>query len=199
MENLREVICENLIKLRKQKQWTQLELAEKLNYSNKAISRWEKGEVLPDIETLNAISELYGIELTELISKHAVTKAIPKNHWYKFGNKLTISLLSILAVWLTCTVIYVYGNIITGANLWQLFMWAVPCSCVVGIVFNCIWGRKAVTFIVISILVWSTLACCYIQLIKYNIWVMFFLGIPLQVGIVLWANLSANKNSKKKN
>jgi len=197
MENIREVVSENLAKLRKEKKWTQLELAEKLNYSNKAISRWEKGEVLPDIETLNQLSELYGIELSELFETYEPKEHIFNKKFKRIGNKVTITLLSVLAVWLIAVLVYVQGQIIFGLNLWQIYAWSVPASMIIAIIFNSIWGKKIWTLVFVSILIWSLLACLYAQLYKYNIWMIFFIGIPLQIGVVLWGNLKSHKKNKK--
>ena len=70
MENIREVISKNLISLRKQNKLTQIELGKKINYSDKAVSRWEKGEVLPDIEILQTISNIYDVPLTYFFTEH---------------------------------------------------------------------------------------------------------------------------------
>ena len=69
MKDVRQIIAENLIELRKVNKLTQLELAEKLNYSDKAISKWERGESLPDVEILCQIAELYGVSLDYLVTK----------------------------------------------------------------------------------------------------------------------------------
>ena len=65
MENVKEIIAKNLLELRKQRRYTQQDLATKLNYSDKAISRWEHAETLPDIETLCKICDLYGVKVPE--------------------------------------------------------------------------------------------------------------------------------------
>lgn len=197
MENLREIVSENLVKLRKEKKWTQLELAEKLNYSNKAVSRWEKGEVLPDIETLNELSELYGIELSELFEKYEPKEHIFNKKFKRIGNKVTITLLSILAVWLVAVVTYVQGQIIFNLNLWQIYIWSVPISAIIAIIFNSIWGKKLWTLVFVSVLIWSLLTCLYVQLYKFNIWTIYFIGIPLQIGVVLWGNLKSHKKNKE--
>ena len=92
-------------------------------------------------------------------------------------------------VWLTATITYVYSVITFGDNVWQAFLWAVPISCIVGIVFNSIWGKKIINFIIISILVWSTLACIYLTFLQYNLWLIFIVGIPVQIGVILWFNI----------
>ena len=62
MENINQVVGNNIKTLRKANNMTQFELAEKLNYSNKAISRWESGEIVPDVATLNKICEIFCIQ-----------------------------------------------------------------------------------------------------------------------------------------
>ena len=74
MKNIREIISTNLIALRKQSGLTQVDLAKKLKYSDKAVSRWEKGEVVPDVETLENIAKVYNVPLTYLLKEHTEQK-----------------------------------------------------------------------------------------------------------------------------
>lgn len=189
MENINIVIGNNIKELRKIHKLTQNDLAEKLNYSNKAISRWESGEVIPDVNTLNKICDIFQIPIGQIFENNLTKKQITKQYKFQIGNKLAISLLAVLMVWLTATVAYVYSVITFGDNIWQAFLWAIPLSCIVGIVFNSIWGKKIINFIIISILVWSTLACVYITFLQYNMWLIFIIGVPIQIGIILWFNI----------
>ena len=66
MKDIKQIIADNLVSLRKQNKLTQNELAEKLNYSDNTISRWEKAEITPSVETLVQISEIYNIPLESL-------------------------------------------------------------------------------------------------------------------------------------
>ena len=68
MENLKENLAKNLIKLRKANNLTQLDLANKLNYSDKAISKWERAESMPDVEMLYTISQMFDVTLDWLVS-----------------------------------------------------------------------------------------------------------------------------------
>ena len=52
MEDIRSIIANNLVILRRKKEMTQTELAEMLNNSDKAVSKWERGESVPDISVL---------------------------------------------------------------------------------------------------------------------------------------------------
>ena len=66
MSDLKIIIARNLVELRKRNKYTQQDLAEILQYSDKAISKWEKGDSLPDIEVLYQICKLYGVTLDYL-------------------------------------------------------------------------------------------------------------------------------------
>lgn len=189
MENINLVIGNNIKELRKIHKLTQNDLAEKLNYSNKAISRWESGEIVPDVMTLNKICDIFEIPITQMFEANLTKKQITKQYKFQMGNKLAISLLAVLMVWFAATITYVYSVITFGDNLWQAFIWAVPISCIVGIVFNSIWGKKIINFIIISILNWSTLACIYLSFLQYNLWLIFIIGVPVQIGVLLWFNI----------
>ena len=71
MKDIKPTIAKNLSFFRKQSGLTQAELAEKLNYSDKAVSRWEHGDTLPDINVLYQLCDFYGIDMNTLISDDA--------------------------------------------------------------------------------------------------------------------------------
>lgn len=189
MKSVKQIIAKNLVELRKYHKLTQMELGEKLNYSDKAISRWEQGETLPDIDVLCQIAELYGISFEYLIREGSMQEKRAFMTKKERENKLTISLLAISLVWFLATIIFVYSNLIFGYNFWQVFIWAIPFSMIVAIVFNSIWGKRKYTFWFISILVWSALASFYLQFFKYNIWLIFILGAPVQIAVILWSTM----------
>jgi transcriptional regulator with XRE-family HTH domain len=68
IENLKSIITSNLIKYRKQAGLTQAQLASKLGYSDKTVSKWEREEGVPDIYILKEIADLYGVTVNDLIS-----------------------------------------------------------------------------------------------------------------------------------
>lgn len=192
MKDIKETISENLVNFRKANKMTQLELAEKVGYSDKAVSRWEHGEVVPDVETLDRLAGIFGIPIA-LFFEENPNPVKEKKIKLQIGNKLTIALLSIVSVWFLVTVIYIYSKVITHENPWQLFVLAVPISFVLAIVFNAVWGSRTYFFIYLSAFVWSMITYFYLIWIEYNIWIIFFTGIPLQIAIVLMANLKPTK------
>lgn len=194
MENINEIISKNLIQLRKNNNLTQAQLAEKFNYSDKTISKWESGESMPSIEILHNLAQFYSVTLNDLTTENKITTEIIKpqiNH--TSFNKVVITLLATLVVWLVATLIFVYAQIIFNESVWQVFVWSMPISLIVLLVFNSIWGKKKVNYLIISFLVWTLISSIYLQFIQYNFWVIFILGIPLQISIILWSGLKVSK------
>lgn len=190
-ENLKQIIANNLTYLRKKNNYTQLELAEKLEYSDKSISKWEHAETLPDIEVLHKLANLYNVTLDYLVSNkpnEEREKLFTKKNQNK-QNKIIITLLAISFVWLLATIIFVYSSIMDASKFWQIYLWAVPVSCFVLMYFNKIWGKRIFSFYIISVLTWSLLTCFYIQFIKLNMFPLFLIGIPIQIAIILWSQL----------
>jgi len=194
MKNLNEIISKNILLLRKKAKMTQTELAKKLNYSNKMVSKWENGDILPGIEILVLIAEIFNISLDNLVKPIEDEKNIKLEGKQK-SNKLIISLLAIVPVWILATTVFVYANIFGMSNAWLAFVWAVPISCIIGLIFNSLWGKQQLNYVILSILLWSLITCLYLQFIKYNLFPIFFLGIPLQLSIILWSRLKV-KNKK---
>lgn len=201
MDDINKIIGKNLLILRKNAKLTQMELADRFNYSDKTISKWESGESLPNIEILYELAQFYGTTLDALTQENDIVETTnnSKQKDKMFPTKLIITLLAVSAIWLLATVLFVTFKIVYAKNFPLLFLWAVPISCIVLIIFNSIWGKYYYLFAILSVLIWSTLACVHLQLIQYNIWIIYILGIPLQVAIILWAALIKKpRNSKKK-
>ncbi|MEG1582150.1 MAG: helix-turn-helix transcriptional regulator [Clostridia bacterium] len=196
MDKIKEIIKENLVFIRKTRKITQIELAEKINYSDKAISRWENGEVTPDVETLNKLSEIYNVPLTYFFEKHEKIDNLIQAKKYQIGNKLAITLLSILCIWFIVTLIFINLQSIAGINAWIVFVWAVPASCIVALVFNSIWGFRKWRFLIISLLIWTTLTAIYLQFLPSNLYLLFILGVPMQAATILWACMKPSPAKK---
>ncbi len=194
MSEIRQNIAENLYRLRLESKLTQSELAQKLNYTDKSVSKWENGDATPPIDTLKELADLYGVSIDYLTSKdpHDNLDKI-YNSKENNTNKIIITILAVSIVWLIATVCYVYSYILADLSLWKVFIYAVPVSLIVLLIFNGIWGKRKYIFIICSLLIWSILASIYILFINEAPWAIFFIGIPLQVGTILWANLKPNR------
>ncbi|MBQ3048267.1 MAG: helix-turn-helix transcriptional regulator [Clostridia bacterium] len=195
MKDLKSIIAENLAYLRKSSKMTQLELAEKLNYSDKSISKWEHGETMPDIEVLKQIADLYGVSIDFITTENAkdnAPKFLKQNTFKNKQNQIIVTFLAVSIVWIIASIIFVYTNIILQANYWLVFLWSIPTSVFVCLYFNKLWGTKKYKFILISAFVWSLLPCIYFQFLAHNIWPLFLIAIPTQVAIILWSKIKIN-------
>lgn len=195
-ENVKERFSKNLVILRKKYKLTQGDLADKLSYSDKTISKWENGDALPDAETLCLISEFFDVSVDELL-KYDISEIQQNETRQKVKtktNKLVIALLAVSLVWFIAIYAFVQVKISYEINFWMAFLWAVPVSCVVLFVFNLIWGKDIFNYILVSVFDWSFIASLFLQLLPYdNVWPIFFLGIPVQVAVILWSNLKVSK------
>ena len=187
-KDIKQIIAKNLANLRKNKKITQTELAEQFGYSDKAISKWENGDTLPDIQTLYQLCEFYNVTLDFLVSEQSFDEKIKYiNHLNKrvIINNSLIELLYCSFVWILAVIIYVYLYTFSEINYWQIFIWAFPATTIVMLLFTKVWKQKLYTFIVRSLFFRTLVTACYVQFIEYNIWPLFFLMIPIQVALIL--------------
>ena len=190
MENLKQTIADNLAFLRKKSGLTQLELAQKLNYSDKSISKWEHAETLPDVEILHKLASLYNVSLDYITSdapKEEKEKLFKKNQ--NKQNQIIITFLAISFVWILATVIFVYSNFTGADKYWLIYIWAIPISFIITLYFNKIWGKRKYSFYLMSALLWSLLLSFYLQFLPYNMFLIFLVGLPVQIAIILWSQI----------
>ena len=190
MENVKETIARNLAELRRAHNLTQSALAEKLNYSDKAISRWEHAETLPDIETLCRICEIYGVSFEYLLSKERTEIAPVSTPVKNTGRRVTICLIAICTVWLAALTLFTSLGTLFGVYDWRIFIWAVPLSIAVLPICNRLWWHSIVfASIASSFILWTTILAIYLQLLEYNLWLLFVVGAPIQAIIILAKNM----------
>ena len=203
MEDMKLVIAKNIAALRQAGSMTQLELAEKLNYSDKAISKWERGESIPDVLVLKTIADMFGVTLDYLLEEDHSEKPQPVAEnaaSYLQRNRKVTSLLSVLLVWFVATVLYVVMDLTipTTVYKWISFAWAVPLSMVVWLVYNSLWFNQRANYLIISLLMWTGLGCVVLTVAGCGFlpWKLFYLGIPGQIAIVLWSHYKQKTVSK---
>lgn len=194
MEDIKPVIAKNITQLRQAAGMTQSELGEKLNYSDKSVSKWERAESIPDVAVLKQLADLFGVTLDDLLrEEHEPTAPEQPFRPNKHRNHTVITTLSILLVWFVATLVYVLIDvIIPGARLhWLTFLYGVPVSMIVWLVFNSIWFCRRRNYLIISLLSWSVLlgAAVTLQVFGIRAWQLLLLGIPGQIIICLWSRL----------
>ncbi len=205
MRELRDVIAKNICDLRTEAKMTQLALADVLNYSDKAVSKWERGESVPDIFMLKRIADYFGVSVDYLLEADHSESIENKIALHKMGarNRFVISFLATMLVWFVATFVFV-SMLIFSPDLeirpWLMFIYAIPTSATVALVFNSIWGRRRLNYLIISVLLWSFLLCVFMTLIiifNMNIWPVFLLGIPGQAIIIIWSGLTGKARVNK--
>jgi transcriptional regulator with XRE-family HTH domain len=198
MRNIKEIICKNLISLRKINHLTQIDLAKKVNYSDKTVSRWENGEVVPDCETLELIASIYDVPIEYFFYEHK-EEELSKKEKSRCSSRIALMFLTISFVWVLIVVIYVYYTIFRGITLWPLFVFGVPLSTLVVIQANKHRTKNQAFYITTrSVLMWSLITSVYIFMINndQNLWPIFFIGVPLQASIVIMSFIKAGKDIK---
>ncbi len=209
MEDIKLNIAQNIVSLRKKNNLTQIELAEKLNYSDKAISKWERAESTPDITVLKAIADLFGVSVDYLLRSEHDESDQPhtdkKNEVIEHikRRRRVVTVMSVLIVWVIATVVFIVLDLSlnnTSAHL-LCYAYAVPTGALVWLVLNSIWDNSRKNYIIISIMMWSLLIAVHLSILAggVNAWQMYLLGIPGQTIICLWSIIGkgVNKTEKK--
>ncbi len=212
MENITEInqkIAKNLAYYRRAAGYTQAELAEKINYSDKSISKWESAGGIPDVYILMQLARLYKVTLNDLVGEETKVPAQKKSA--TAGLHLLIMLLSSGIVWLVATCAFVALQLLKPNGQWWLaFLYATVINAVVLVVYAGIWKYRLVGFFSVSALIWTAITSLYLTIRMLTIksaadlgalWCIFLIGIPLQVLEVLWvffrSLFRSNKAAKK--
>ena len=202
MEDLKSVIAKNIATLRQEAKMTQSDLAERLNYSDKAISKWERAESMPDITVLKTIADLFEVPLDYLVREEHGPEEVakPVQAVSKKRNHAVITLLSVLIVWFVAVLGYVVLEMALPGSVRNLlmFVYALPVSAIVWLVLNSVWFNRRRNFLIISLLMWSLLAAVHLTFwhFEINIALIYLLGVAGQAVILLWSRISRPKRQK---
>ena len=192
-EDIRTTIAGNITELRKEAGLTQIAFAEKLNYSDKAVSKWERGESIPDIVVLKEIADLFSVTVDYLLksehSKEEKEEVRPKKA--KQRNRFLISLGSIASVWLFATLLFTVLSYLPFSIhwKWQVFVHAVPVSAILTVIFNAIWGKKSLIWLTVLFLEWSILFSVfsvYAMFAGSYPWLFLFFGALMTVVTIIF-------------
>ena len=178
---LRKTVAKNIAQYRKAHHDTQLDLATKLNYSDKSVSKWERGESLPDIYILSQIAELYGVSVSALIGEIQPPKE-SKPHYHMFILLLSLALTMAVAtllfsMFMICKVDY---------PAWMFFVYALPVCSIICIVFTSLWWGILWQGVSVSALIWTLGLSLYLSFELENVSLIFLVCAALQVLTLLW-------------
>ena len=212
-EKLKSQLGANIVMYRKRSGLTQAKLAERLNYSDKAVSKWERGESMPDVLTLVQLAELFDISVDELIRdpneipensggpiEHAMEVAVEKTLKRKANKKIILWLCSLL-VWFVALLVFVVVSSLDIPRSWIAFLYAIPADAIVQLSLRSAWKDFRWNKTLISILMWGGLLSLYASLklfVHVDIWKLFLLGIPGQLAVFLWFRMYAKSIKEEK-
>lgn len=183
---LRQRIAANMAHYRKLNNMTQSELADHICYSDKSVSKWERAEGVPDIYVLTLLADLFNVSVNDLISENAPLPPPVSVNINK--NRVLILLMFIGLAWLVATVTYaalqIFAPFITWA--WYCFIFAIPVTCILAVVFTSLWWSLKYRFIAVSALVWAIAVTVYLITPLSNVDLIFAIAGVLQVLVILW-------------
>lgn len=190
MEKYKEIIAKNLILYRTKAKLSQLELANKINYSDKSISKWERGLGVPDCFVLKQLADIYNIKIDDFFVENENSKNI-KVDFSKSKQKkhILITLLSCGLVWLVATLCFVALSWFKIDYAWLSFIVAIPVTSIVLIVFSRMWWPYFYVGIFASILSWSIALTFNVAFPNSKSYLLYFICIPMQVLIIMWVIL----------
>lgn len=198
MEDIKNNVAKKITELRTLNNMTQLELAEKLNYSDKTISKWERAESSPDIAVLVEIANLFGVTLDYLVRSENVEEAVSeyKKKEVTF-NRRAVSYIAEGGGWIVALFAFIITTLITNHMTfqWLYFVYALPVVLIIKLIFNSIWFNSRHNYLIISALLWAILATIHITFLyfKINVSLIYLLGVAGQFVIVLASRIKKQR------
>lgn len=212
-EQLKSQIGANITLYRKRLGLTQAELAQKLNYSDKAVSKWERGESIPDVLTLADIAEQFGVSVndllcgpeargpkpdrTEPLREEAEEKVMTKRGAMSRleitqNNRRIIQILASILVWVVALAVYVLVDSFDLPYGWLVFFVAVPANAITLLSLRSAWRMYSWNMLLISAIMWGSLVLLHSIILIFgsvNTWRLFLMGLLGQIAICMWFKL----------
>ena len=198
LNELKLVTASNIIRLRTGRNMTQAELGAALNYSDKTISKWERGEAIPDAYVLTQLAELFGVSVDFLLSSHDKWEKPKENEIeevrYSVDHIIAIAVIGVLTAFLIAFVTLWLMDIVE----WRLFLFALSAAILVYMIMICVFRRTRQLQVVIMLFVASLLVIVYFFLPKANLWQLFVILVPAEVIVHLACHVKIPKHKRVK-
>lgn len=198
LEELKLVTAGNLINLRTGAGMTQAELGAKLNYSDKSISKWERGEAIPDAYVLTQIAELFGVSVDYILSSHDAwepTVAPEDPRQDVVYSTSVITAIAVVGVWTLALTAFVTLWLAVDQLRWQIFVAAFPVSVLTWMVLMCVFKRTRHLKYMVALFVLSIFVCVYLLLLNRNPWQIFMIAVLAEV--IVFLSFHVQKKPKK--
>lgn len=192
MDEFKLIVASNLIRLRTSANMTQAELGEKINYSDKTVSKWERAESVPDTYALKQIADIFGVTVDFMLTSHDdwSEDSVPeRSRVPSFSMHDIIIVISLVGEAFAAFVVYVIFWILEQhkvMNIWKIFVYTLPVMFVTWLVLNSIWKKGRHNGIIIALLVLSIIAVVYVALLSYsNAWQLFIVAAAAEILVAL--------------
>lgn len=200
--NQQELLAKNLVYYRKASGLTQLELAEKFNYSDKSISKWERGEGFPDIFVLKSLADFYGITVDDFyLEEHKQVIVRQSQRRKQMYIKLLSAGIAVLVTFLVFFLLNILNNFLEPDMLFPPWLALIYGTLVVSItllVWDFIYHKRFRRMIATSAVIWTATLSIYLSfltMMNQNFYLLFIVAIPLQALEIVWF-LFRNKKNK---
>jgi len=198
--NQQELLAKNLAYYRKASGLTQLELADKFNYSDKSVSKWERGEGFPDIFVLKSLADFYGITVDDFYqSEHKAVK-VSQN---KKRKQTYLKLLSIGINWLVTVLTFFLLNTLLSRfapdapfESWLTFIYGTLTTGIILLVWEFIYHNRFLRMIAASIIIWTaalSIFLTFLVVMNLPLPLLFIVAIPLEVLEIIWYLFRRNR------
>ena len=196
MEELKQIFAANLIRLRAAAGMTQAELAQLIHYSDKAVSKWERAESIPDAAVLKTLAVQFRVTVDYLLEAHEdkdEAQPVPKKRGF---NTRMVILVALMGIWTVAMLIYAIFWIL-GRQVWLVAVAALPVTLIALLVFNSLWNRGRYNMWIVAGLVFSLFLLIYCSLApRYNVWQLFLVLIPAEATVFLSFHIRVRRNNK---
>lgn len=199
LSELKLITASNIIKLRTDAGMTQGELGEKINYSDKTVSKWERGEAIPDAYVLTQLASLFGVTVDYLLSSHDSWEEQEKKDEKPEPQFSADNLIALCAVSTFAAVLAVFVVLwLCGTMLWQLIVIGFPLSLLTTLILFCIFKRGENPQFIIAVFVLSLFVTTYFVIPNENPWQLVLLLVPCEVIVFLGCNIRKKKILRRK-
>ncbi len=211
LDELKLVSASNIIRLRTGAGLTQAELGARLNYSDKTISKWERGEAIPDAYVLTQLAEMFGVTVDYLLSSHDAWEAptdggeeadeptgaddAPGAQGYSVE---VIMALTVVSVWTASIIAFVVLWLAAGVICWRIFAVMLPVSLLVLMILTCVFKKEKSLQYVIAAFVFSIFVMLYFLIPSYKPWQLFIISVPAVAIVFLACNIRKSPEKHRK-
>lgn len=182
--SVKNTIAKNIAYYRKRSGYTQSELSEKLNYSDKSVSKWERGEGVPDVLVLMRMAELFGVTLNDLVIEENMKKPPRRRYW----SRVFITLLSSGLSFLVAAVVFFILKMTCPemSHAWLSFIFAIPVAGIVATVFSSMWFSNLWRLCAVSLIIWGFAVSVHLSFFLPVAAYIYIIGAVMQLLAILW-------------